>query len=513
METASQKRRTYEIIGKYIAKSEQVHLEFAKDRCDANLVTKTITLPANLKAPNMYTGLAYLMHEAAHIGHSRFDLPLLTGNDPTDHSILNFVEDGRIDHKNFGRLPMIRNFYEEMYDFLEKDGKLVSKSKDSTMETKIMADAMFYSNGFHKFASGNKTIENFLTSTGMYAHIQSLQNVLEDIEQRTKARQNTTAQYKQGQLGIKTIRDLISNLKKQNPQLFQGQGGQAGQQGKGAGKGSGGGAGGGGLDIDPNGLTSGVPGALLADCDPNVSGMVPPIPPAALQERTKQGFNELLCEKERKLIDDGTILDPENLTAFFTGSIEDLFIQDEHIKVKRSKILLLLDGSGSMSSPLLDKMKRSEVLAKTAQAVTDILDETIQLEGLDIDYGVRMFDGNYHVIPLNAGWQQVYIQKAAQGGGTDLINAFSKAQDEIMADALVTGRRLIICLTDGEVSHDEIKEMKRRITAHNADVRAMVIGTGAEPHSTFIQTITGHNILAHEASDIVLMEAIMEALE
>ena len=458
----------------------------------------------------MYTGLAWLSHEAAHIGHSIFDIPLLTDNDPINHNILNFVEDARIDSLNFQRLPYIKSFYEEMYTFLDQSGKLTTKAKDSSVESKVLADTIMDIEGFPQFKSGNATITQFIIKTNLKGKFWDFHNILNTLERETRAKnKNLGPVYNAGRAKLKEIRDLISMFKQQHGQQFQ-SGGQ-GQAGKGQG-GKGGGSGSGALDVAQNGITGGVATAILEDCDPATAFSGPTIAPAALEERTKQGFQDLLCLKERKIVDDGAIIDTDELTAFFTGDIETLFKQDEHVKVKRSKIIMIMDASGSMSANLIDGTRRADTLAKTAQSISDILDETIELEGLDIDYLVRAFTDDYHILPKQ-NWQQHYLARANQGGGTDLLKAFSQAQDELLADQSITGRRMIVCLTDGEVSSSELDEMRRRIMAHNADVRAMIIGTGAEPNSVFIRTITGHNIVSKDIADVVLMEAICEMLQ
>ena len=79
---------------------------------------------------------------------------------------------------------------------------------------------------------------------------------------------------------------------------------------------------------------------------------------------------------------------------------------------------------------------------------------------------------------------------------------------------IITGNRMVILVTDGEVSSHEINELRNHILKHGAEVRCMVVGVGASLTGTFVETIAGdNNILAQDHSDAVIMDCIKTMLE
>jgi uncharacterized protein with von Willebrand factor type A (vWA) domain len=132
------------------------------------------------------------------------------------------------------------------------------------------------------------------------------------------------------------------------------------------------------------------------------------------------------------------------------------------------------------------------------------------VEGLNVDYEVSRFDSAYYKLSKD-NWQKEYAGKI--GGGTNLQYAFDQAMDSMLKDPTIEGKRMIVLITDGEVSGDQIEGMQKSIARNNADVRAMVIGCGAEVNGSFVRKISGHNIISEEHSDIVLMECIQEMMD
>ena len=242
------------------------------------------------------------------------------------------------------------------------------------------------------------------------------------------------------------------------------------------------------------------------DTEPGVS-----ISSVGLQEQTKQRFRDILNIKEIKTINDGLKLNSNNLLSFFTGNIEELFTEDKIEHIKKSKIMFLLDCSGSMETPMIDEQPRYRVLASTVKGITDLLDEIHQLEGLNVDYELRAFDHCYYELPKE-NWEDEYIKYAINGGTTYIYEAFKKANDELLNDWTITGHRLMIILTDGAVDDGEIQNIQKLMLHYNQDVRLMFIGVGANPQQSFIAKITPHNILAQELADVEILNACLTML-
>jgi len=138
-------KKTFEVLAKWIASEYNVKIVF--DEQDgaghAELNTNTIHLPHNIANSNALSALALLMHEAAHLAHSKI-LPMKDlVKDQEDHMILNAIEDIRIDYLNFNKLPNIRTFYEQ----LVKDHIDLTKSQ-APKEITALCGAILNAEGF-----------------------------------------------------------------------------------------------------------------------------------------------------------------------------------------------------------------------------------------------------------------------------------------------------------------------------------------------------------------------------
>jgi hypothetical protein len=496
-------RRTYEILARWIAKESKVQIEFGDKGPAASVKEKRIYLPYNIKDSNVFAALAWLMHEAQHINMSQF--PDEFNKEPVAHDILNAIEDVRIDEVNFQELPNIRDFYERMFKdhILNKEGEENFKKAD--LPQRILINTIM-------------EMENF----GPHKDQESL-DAMWKLKIPDDFREAHLHLYSKNWKKLKEVIQRIMNklgLKEQPQQGGQGdiiiiEGGQGdkdinGQNGKGDGKpGNKPGELGGsiritGLDLEkylhPSSMwgKGHLEGASSAD-----------VGTAALKDNTKEHLKELLNIKETKIIQDGIKLDTDNLISLFTGEIENLFNDEDIVKKRKSKIMFLLDASGSMSSDLLDNQSRRKVLVKCVKAMTEILDEIRQTEGLDVSYEVNAFNNQF--LPLKQeNWAEDYSR---YGGGTNIIESFKRVQQEMIADGTIDGKKLVIVLTDGDVSENEIEEVRKEIIRNNQDVRCMFIGIGAEILGAYNQQILGdNNILMEEMADQIIMEVICTML-
>src|SRR3990167_9422216 len=92
--------RTFEILAKWIAKENGVTIEFQAGDVvpHSDIKRKHIVLPAFVKSERAWTALQYLMHEAAHLIHTK-EIPEKLVNDAFLHQVLNVMEDIRIDKR------------------------------------------------------------------------------------------------------------------------------------------------------------------------------------------------------------------------------------------------------------------------------------------------------------------------------------------------------------------------------------------------------------------------------
>ena len=520
--------RTFEIIGKWIAKKHKISIEY-KTGCvpTANMENNHIVMPSDIPKVHQYNALTTLMHEAAHLNHSKKDLPKDLVKDSLAHDILNVIEDVRVDRKNMGILYNVGEFYKRSvaYD-IEKRKPMLDKIP---LHKKVLINAIYNLEWLPEGIIQDKDAQE-LEQKG------DIENKIEQAINQIERKDWTGVQ--------KSIENIIKALGIQGfPRMPITQvciGGMGEGQGDGKGKcpacNGTGKIGGtnerqgtkekGGTAQGVQGDKKGEPcpvcgGSGTADCD--IRGIKEAydgsgsgqgsgsgcgnsaIGEVAMREVTRQKFKELLCIKEIHKTEDNAKLNTGSLTSFMTGDIDELFHDEEEFKVRKSKILLLLDASGSMGSMLPMGGERRAVVGGCCKELVNILTELQELEGLGVDYDVHAFTGSYHELKKE-NWEKRYCQLS---GGTDLINAFAKGQEFLLKDAELDGQKLIVVFTDGEVDDDEIAEMRKRILRHGAEVRCMVIGVGAELTSYFVDHIVGDlNIIAKESADQILMDAI-----
>jgi hypothetical protein len=310
-----------------------------------------------------------------------------------------------------------------------------------------------------------------------------------------------------------------------NGQQQQGGGaGQSGQSGKDKGKGQGQGKGngkeagkkpGGGSAVatlsngngdSPGGFGCGKHAALF-ETDPNAKYALDEV---SFEEQTVRAFSELLTIKSTRVTRNEVALDTDNLTAYFTGDIDELFKEIKTERLKKSKILMLLDSSGSMQATdgMCDNKLKTHVLVGVCKRIQRILDDIRELEGVNVDYEVRAFDTRYYKLSKE-NWENEYLRK--NGGGTDCAMGFMMAQDEILADVSIDGHKMVILVTDGQIDHHQVDMIKDRIIRHNADVKCMILGVGVDKH--FEEKLGGRNIISSELADGEVLQAIEDMLE
>jgi hypothetical protein len=468
-----------------------------------NLKTKTIELPENIKEQNALAALSTLIHEAAHMKYSTV-IPDDFAKTNVDHYIVNAMEDVRIDKKNFNLLPNVYDFYLKFI----KDHICTKENKELTMKqhmlTRCMVMLILQEEYFHKycfdkdamkFIQDNRIDEPF--TEGVW-HIEN-----------------------QDWVELRKCVDLIKsyfNIKEEEKDQQQQQ--QGGKGGKGEG-----------VPDDSSPGTAEAPGTGSGD-DPesqedrikNPEDLVRPASvwekgsglrgpgglsfnPIELTAITRRKFVDALNTTERYTQSDGSRLNTDDLISFFTGELEDLFIDDEIQKVKRSKIVFCLDASGSMGTKLFDNTNRKKTLGKCVKSLIDILDDVRETEGLNVDYDVIAF-ACYPQKLNKETWQSEY---QSHSGGTDLLGAMQMAVDEL-SDSEIDGNKMVILVTDGEVSKSEIVEVKDLIVKNNSDIKAMLIGIGAR--NDYCENLCGdNNIICLEHADQIVMESIQEMMD
>lgn len=511
-------RRTFDIISKYISKANRAKIVFDVDGdgAYADMKTNEIHMPDKIGNRNVFAVLALLMHESAHVAYSKTALKECVEHkdppDPTDMHIFNVVEDVRIDEKNFNKLPNVKSFYHRLLkDFCDysKEGFVSGKPlpEKPPIYHRVLIAALMKREGFSEFAFRDREVANWLSK-----------NPLEDeIRDCVYAMNNSC--WKDARDHIQRIKKML-NLPPAPPpvkvQMVTGEckpgdkdGDQSGQDGQGKDKGK--------KQVAQGVPTSALdglgkllrPGGMFSDTGKKLSGKGSGMGEAALQEQTVQQFKELLNIKETKVVEDGNMIDTDNLTSLFTGDIEEVFIEDKYVKCKKSKILFLLDGSGSMDEKLYDNKITYKVVAEAVESLTKILREVQNEESIDVDYEITKFESSGMDRLSKDNWRTNYYA----GGGTNLASAFREALSYLQKDHTVEGKKIIIVVTDGNVDIDQVENFKRYTVEFGAEVSALVIGVGCDPAGAMAVDVLGDNlILSSEHADEVIFEAIRRLL-
>jgi hypothetical protein len=526
-------RRTFETISKYIAGTHKTRVMFdhpGEGAC-ASPKTGEIHMPGEIASHNALAALALLMHEAAHIKHST-KIPEKLCEDPIRKDIINALEDARIDMKNFNKMYNIVGFYERMYrDHKKPDPKKVP------LPVKLLINQILKYESFGQFKYSDKATREWERNNKQetdydknlqhlfYYGVDAIENEdwkeLKEICEKIRKLLQIDKPLSQMMPSDLDLKGAMQGEGQQG----QGQGQGQGQDGKGQAQGKGKGKGGKDGKQDKDGPAGQGTDKNYYDGINIIDAILHPqsilargsmegsrgdqIGATALQEQTRQKFKELLNMKQRARRDDGNVLDVDNLIALHTGEVEELFKEEIIKHEKKSKIMILMDCSGSMSAPLLDGKDRQSALCACVKAVTDILDEVIELEGINVDYELAAFNTQYIKLEKE-DWARTYM---GMSGGTNFHRAFHEAITSLANDNSIDGKKMIVCFSDGDVCDSQINDVKNDIIKYGSDVRAMVIGIGTDPCGSMCQNIVGDNIvLAEENADLVLLDTIGEML-
>lgn len=488
----SRHQQTLEIIAKYIAEQNNIKIHLAPDITPtANPPTREIWLPSNVVEEHVFPTLALAIHEATHIKLTKMNAEEIVANDK-EFMILNAMEDARIDYEAFRILPNVKDFYRELLKFCDLT------CSNASVEARAVANCMKKWEGMNEFLDKDPQV------TALQAKIEGW--------------------FCDGVLGLESnkpvlVKDAVQKISKvfgwdepAPPKPTPDPSGQDKEK------------------KDPEDLKespSSKPekskeaeefqrslNGLLYNRDAIKTEKIPQdnvtVDSLTITEATRQRFEELLRVKENHLrpIESGN-LNLENLTAFFTEDAEELFTENRVRRSTKSKILLLLDCSGSMGTKLYDNKKRCDVVASAAKSIIESIERVNESEGVCVDWDVMLFDDEVW-LANKATWEKLYSPR----GGTHILKAFAKAQQFLMKDIDLRGNKIMIIITDGEVDPTEVEEIRQQIIRHGSGLKLVIVGVGASPAGDFAKNIIhGRNILTGDQADQVLYAAIVACME
>lgn len=493
-------KRTYELIGKWVAQQHNIQIVFGNyDTASADVVNNTIHMPLFVNEMHACAALALMIHEAGHLRWTKPEVGpemLKRCQSEEEKMILNCIEDARIDCKSFELLPNIRDFYKKLYrtnPTVPPDPKMRALI-NCIMSAELMHEFVHQDTEAKSIAS---TINEDFTRGVWYLNdkqwaeaYSSIQNIVNTLFTPPPPQGGNNAQ---------------PDSNNQGP-TDQSQGASQQQDSSGSSNGPSESI------TKPAGakeMAQGIEQCLHPTGEIFAKGTLPDdkATPILLQEQTVTMFKELLNVTETQVVDNGNVLDTGELPCYLTGDIETLFKDDTNVKKKRSKLYFLLDRSGSMYQRLFDNARRAEAVIRTMRSLEQILKEVQEIHGVDVAYEIYHFDEELHG-PLT-DWEAGYVAD----GGTELLYCLRKLLQITHADYETTGKRMIVVITDGEVHKKEIEEIKQMLTMEAEDVRVMFVPIGGNPGGPFVEIITrGRTIVEQATADQVILETIMEML-
>ena len=380
--------RTYSIISKYIAETNGVTIKFERGTQPiVNLDTKVITIPSNLKDDTIYAGLAALMHEAAHIKHTPNDMAKAVVDDETDMHILNAIEDTRIDKLNFRKLPNIKAFYKDLMndtyneikdriDKLPFEVRVLSTCIGAVVDIPFVlgrdAEDFVYKHRLPTLFREASHCIDYKMYPDVKKTVKKIRALLfppppptpppkpdgskdkpDDDDCKDSPTPSDTQQGDKPQQGDQQNEQGNKPGDQSTPDGDKQQGDkpqQGDQQNDKQGKKE---------DLsEMSGITD--YSKVFKNIDKDKKD-IPTVGSVALKNQTKQRFTDILNIKENKIVNDGLRLNTDSLVSFFTGDIEELFVDDKTTVVKKSKIIFVLDASCSMVRRMVDGQHRVEV--------------------------------------------------------------------------------------------------------------------------------------------------------
>jgi Mg-chelatase subunit ChlD len=492
--------RTLEVIAKYIGERTGLRVHLQPDVVPhADPATMEMWLPTNVTEDHIFPAVALAMHEAGHIKHTRYDAKEIVSNED-EFGVLNALEDARIDAKNFGLLPNIKSFYKELYAHLKDKNKKLEASLPP--EPLALCDCIMRYEGFHAFASKRPdvkpltdAIEPLFHDGVYYLDAGAFDKVRETIQKILAILNASTPQQAPGD-GQGQDKNSGESPSKKSPDKGNNQApGSSGKQSSSN------------LRDTIERLTR---NSSMIKTDPLKRSVGNLIDPMAMTTSTRNRFEEMLKIKEEKLIAvESGALDTENLTAFFTEDIQELFSDSKIQRPKKSRVILVLDSSGSMMAPLWDGMPRYQVVKAAAKSVIESIESVNKCEGLCVDWEIAAFEAT--LIPLKReSWEYDYYPQ----GRTNIVGAFQEAQERLIKDLEITGNKIILFITDGEVKQTAVDALQDLILRNNSQIKLVIVGIGADPAGQFCkQVVENRNILDASMADQVLFEAISLCLD
>jgi len=501
----AEKKASFLSIIKWCSRQTGAKIIFDKEEGEcptADIPNRIIHMPKKVAVANSDVVLAILIHESMHIKHTPKWLSTLC-RDPVDHFIFNALEDCRIETIAVGQLRALTYFLKK----LVVDARRIDRS-DRKLGEKVLLNIACH-------ASRSKLCDEYdvrraeIDNRALITDIKDLYRRIFTVSVAKSFQANVQDLY----VKIDEYRKIFNMPKvdpkkeKKEKQPANGVGGedlkaQVGedkvqatekslQQYKGQGPATGVG------DEETLDLTE-LAGSLVD-----------------INEQAKARIKESLKKSVSAIIDEGTMLNCDNLTALLTGDIDEVFTDTQIVKSMRTKVYFLMDVSGSMltgrfhvpdinnENNMPNDVSRLTVAVSAFKAISEVMDEARNEYGVDLEYENFMFNANCVKV------DKMTEDFRGSGGGTNLLWAFKVVMKAVRADD-PANKRIVCVLTDGEVK--QVDEIQQLLMSEAQDIRIVFVGIGedASRHSELIKK--RHSITSPEFAEATLINTFEEAL-
>ena len=507
------KKQEFLAIGKWACRYAGVKVAFDTNEGPwVDIQTKVIHLPKRIAVADIPVWIATLVHEAMHIKHTPLWLSSIARDD-VDKTIINCLEDERIERLACRQLKALHHILAKMVDFATKDVPLSDKKDEKKFPMQVLAN--------HACKNSRRTPFCYC-----YPLEHNAKPILANLEKRhvniitkvtpTAFKSNLTDYYQE----IDKLRQLL-NLKpdekkkeqKQEKKSVKGAGGQSQpRQGEGkreeqgnvqqinngalqqaAGITTGGNGHGDAIDME---------GMAITKHSLGLETVVRERVKAAL----KKTLNTTRCE--------GNELDTDELMSFMVGDCDPLFKETRTEKKMKTKVTFLLDTSGSMAAgmnngfdEILDDKQscpsRLQVSHGAFNSIQQIIDELREEDGCDIESDAIAFATSVEKWDFKDGLESL----PNVGGGTSFLPAMKFAINKVL-DEDASNKRILVVLTDGDCGN--INEVEQLIQQTGQDIRVVFlrIGDGCSDPTFF-----KHHIDLPSSANTAIFECFEEAID
>jgi hypothetical protein len=257
----------------------------------------------------------------------------------------------------------------------------------------------------------------------------------------------------------------------------------------------------------------GMPGASLTP--PGLQGdNFECISPGDLKQKvpekvTVQKLKEFLTQTFEKVQrDESGSIDPAKLPTYWQGD-DDLYTDETKKVVKRVKIKVAIDSSGSMDAELDDKEKRYSAVIRGLGLVAQAVERIVNDEGMDITLEVWAFASMDRLLKRpEERWDPGEFKKkymANFGGGTQASTLIKNFASENNEEGTLT---IVVILTDGGFGDNADEEIEKGMT--DPRKKWLLVGVGREEE---LGDTTHLRFLAKTLADVeyILCQVVQEA--